>query len=391
MVTIRIAGLIRCTPPRPRNRGNGGNFAAVGSGAGPNILNLHFFGSGYSRRSFMTKIKSPRHSMVNPSSYPIISNLTKPSLLFFQRASISSSVSSSSSSSRMSRHPDFKTVEASRPDWDTSASFRLTKTADPKWTLGSGANDLEDASSSTSKKHVAIDPYEAGRPPIFNYKLLISAITPRPIGFLSTRSGSGSGSGEEGETLNLAPFSYFNVVSTDPALFTVGISSPLSRPKDTLRNLVANGECTINIISEHFIEAANATSIDAPPGCSEWDISGLTPVHDCETVHTPRVHEAVFSVECKVESIREFESRTTPGKKSGCLVVLEGLRFWVREDAINEERNLIAPDVLRPMSRLGGITYGRTLEAIELPRPVFEKELGMEGYEKLKKADESKI
>ncbi|KAI3336500.1 hypothetical protein HD806DRAFT_473887 [Xylariaceae sp. AK1471] len=363
---IRVAGMIRSTPPS--------HFAAS---AAAGIY-------GYWQRLLTTEIKSPRHRTLNPSSRSTIS--------FFAKVGPSSlPCASFSVSATMSRHPDFKTVEASRPDWDTSASFRYTKTADPNWTPGSGANNLEDTSSA-SKKHVAIDPYEPGRPSVFNYKLLISAITPRPIGFLSTRSGSGSGSGsDEKETLNLAPFSYFNVVCTDPALFAVGIASPLSRPKDTLRNLIANGECTVNIISEHFIEAANATSVDAPPGCSEWDISGLTPVRDCETVRTPRVHEAVFSVECKVESIREFESRTTPGKKSGCLVVLEGLRFWVREDAINEERNLVAPEVLRPMSRLGGITYGRTTEGLELPRPQFEKELGMDGYEKLKKANGSAL
>ncbi|KAJ1303661.1 hypothetical protein OPQ81_008089 [Rhizoctonia solani] len=66
------------------------------------------------------------------------------------------------------------------------------------------------------------------------------------------------------------------------------------------------------------------------------------------------------------------------------MAVLEGTRFWVREDAINEERNIIDPAVLRPMSRLGGITYGRTVEGIELPRPVFEKDVGgMEAYKKL--------
>ncbi|KAI0538975.1 FMN-binding split barrel [Xylaria digitata] len=283
----------------------------------------------------------------------------------------------------MSRHPDFKTVEASRPDWDTSASFRHTKTADPNWAFGGGASHL-DTSPTPSKKHVAIDPYEPGRPAVFNYKLLISGITPRPIGFVSTRSGKKEGDGDGGEeTFNLAPFSYFNVVSTDPPIFALGVSSPLSKPKDTLRHLVANCECTVNIISEHFTEAANATSIDAPTGCSEWTISGLTPVYDCETVRTPRVREAVFSVECRVDSIREFESRANPGKKSGCMVLLEGFRFWVREDAINTERNAIAPEILRPMSRLGGITYGRTTDAIELPRPVFERDLGAEGYEKL--------
>ena len=57
------------------------------------------------------------------------------------------------------------------------------------------------------------------------------------------------------------------------------------------------------------------------------------------------------------------------------LAIVEGVRFWVREDAINKERNLIDPGVLRPMSRLGGITYGRTTEGVELPRPDFaEKE-----------------
>ncbi|KAI0458577.1 FMN-binding split barrel [Xylaria acuta] len=287
----------------------------------------------------------------------------------------------------MSRHPDFKTMEALRPDWDASAVLRYTKTADPSWTPGSGANHLA-SSAPASRQHVAIDPYEDGRPATSNYKLLISAITPRPIGFVSTRSGRSGAEGdeeEEEETFNLAPFSYFNVVNTDPPIFSLGISSPLSKPKDTLRHLVANGECTVNIISEHFIEAANSTSIDAPTGCSEWVVSGLTPVHDCATVRTPRAREAVFSVECRVESIREFDSRARPGGKSGCMVLLEGLRFWVREDAVNEERSAVAADVLRPMSRLGGITYGRTTEIIELPRPVFERDLGMEAYEKLKK------
>ena len=70
---------------------------------------------------------------------------------------------------------------------------------------------------------------------------------------------------------------------------------------------------------------------------------------------------------------KEFESRATPGKKTGVLAIIEGTRFWAREDAINEDRNIIDPDVLRPVSRLGGITYGRTTELFELPRPDFEK------------------
>lgn len=275
-------------------------------------------------------------------------------------------------------HPDFKKVEASRPDWDRDATVRYTKTVAPDWAFGGGANGAYPAPAGA--RHVAIDPYEPGRPAPFNYKLLISSIVPRPIGFVSTR-----GTGDDPAT-NLAPFSYFNMVNHDPPLFVLGFASGLERPKDTLRNLSASGECTVNIISEGFVEAANATSVDAPYGASEWDVSGLTPVYDCKDVAAPRVGEAVFSVECRLESAREFQSRATPGKVTGTMVVLEGTRFWVREDAVNEERNLVDPAILRPISRLGGITYGRLTEAMELPRPVFAKDVGgMEGYDKLKK------
>ncbi|KAJ9149664.1 Nitrilotriacetate monooxygenase component b [Coniochaeta hoffmannii] len=284
-------------------------------------------------------------------------------------------------------HPDFKQVESSRPPFETTQTFHYTQTPQPNWSLGGGANTPPPPTTS----HVSIDPYEAGRPAGFNYKLLISAIVPRPIAFVSTRSADGA-------TTNLAPFSYFQMVAHDPPMFTIGFSSalhPEEKSKDTLRNLAATGECVINIISEHFVEAANSASVNAPYGVSEWDVSGLTPAYDCQTVKCARVREAVFSVEAKLESLKEFESRSQPGKKSGTLAVVEGTRFWVREDAINEERNIVDPAVLRPVSRLGGITYGRTTQAFELPRPDFEKDVGgvtaIEAVkQKKKEADEAK-
>ncbi|CAG8957328.1 hypothetical protein HYFRA_00010751 [Hymenoscyphus fraxineus] len=210
-----------------------------------------------------------------------------------------------------------------------------------------------------------IDPYEPGRPPVYNYKLMISGIVPRPIGFISTRSADGT-------STNLAPFSYFNMICHDPPLFTVGFAGGLDNCKDTLRNLLESKECCINIISEHFVEAANATSINAPYGESEWALSGLTPAK-CTGVKCDRVKEAVFSIEGRLESSREFESKKIEGKKTGVLCVVEGTRFWVREDAVNEERNLIDPAILKPISRLGGITYGRTIDALEIPRPDYEE------------------
>jgi Conserved protein/domain typically associated with flavoprotein oxygenases, DIM6/NTAB family len=153
-------------------------------------------------------------------------------------------------------------------------------------------------------------------------------------------------------------------------LFVVGFVGSLDKAKDTLRNIHETGECVINIVSEHFVEAANATAVSAPYGVSEWEISGLHQA-PCTTVKASRVKESILSIEGKQLESKEFESRTTPGKKTGVLMVIEATRFWVREDAINESKDVVDLDVLKPISRLGGVTYGRTTEVIEIPRPKF--------------------
>ncbi|KAK4227663.1 hypothetical protein QBC38DRAFT_509464 [Podospora fimiseda] len=265
-------------------------------------------------------------------------------------------------------HPDFKAVEASRPPFQPSSSFHYTQTPSPNWKFGSGAS----ISSPSSVQHRVINPYAADRPAHLNYKLLISTIIPRPIALVSTRS-------TDGKVTNLAPFSYFNTIGHDPPLFIIGFAST---HKDSLNLLKESGECTINIISEGFIEAANSTSVNAPLGVSEWEVSGLTEVYDCEEVKCARVKEAVFSIEGKLESVKEFESRSVKGKVGTTLVVVEGVRFWAREDGINEEGSLIDPGLLRAVGRLGGITYGRVGEGWELPRVDWGKDLGgSEGWE----------
>ena len=234
-------------------------------------------------------------------------------------------------------HPDFKKVEASRPDFDKSSQFRYTKTPDPSWKWGQGANQLL-SDADKAKSHIAIDPHQEGRANANNYKLLISAIVPRPVAFISSRSA-------DGKSTNLAPFSYFNMMNHDPPMFVVGFASSVEGAKDSLRNVLESKECVINIISEPYIEAANAASINAPYGASEWPVSGLTPAYDTETVKCARVKEAVFSLECKLDMVKEWDSRAKPGTKSGTMAVFEATRFWAREDALNEDKNLIDPAV----------------------------------------------
>lgn len=253
---------------------------------------------------------------------------------------------------------DFEKVQAGRPEFDHNAPIKVTKHPDPDWTYGQGARLSEDGKDLLG--HREIDPYASDRPMVNNYRLLISGIAPRPIGFVSTVS-------KDGETKNLAPFSYFQVIDHDPPMFIVGFSSRPGRVKDTYRNLKETGECVINTVSEGMMEAVNAASIDAPYGVSEWDVSGL---HEAPTttVKPSRVRESVLSVEGRVVDIKEFGDHQREGMSVAGVVLVKATRFWAREDAVDDEGSHIDLEKLRPVAQLGGISYGRITSTFELPR-----------------------
>ncbi|KAL5362224.1 hypothetical protein BJX96DRAFT_185863 [Aspergillus floccosus] len=261
------------------------------------------------------------------------------------------------------RFGDFDAVQATRPAFDHARPIEVTQSPHPRWDYGQGVPDNR---RSASKTHREIDPYAADRPMVNNYRLLVSGIAPRPIGFLSTASASGR--------KNLAPFSYFQVVDHDPPMFIVGFSSRPERVKDTFRNLKETREVVINTVSENMIEAVNATSIDAPYGVSEWEIAGL---HEAPTttVTPSRVRESVFSIEGRIVDIKEFEDHVQPGMSIASLVLIKATRFWVQEDAVNAEASHIDLEKLRPVGQLGGISYGRISSTFEQPRRRWDDEL----------------
>jgi len=103
------------------------------------------------------------------------------------------------------------------------------------------------------------------------YKIVAGAVVPRPIGLISTAAADGH--------FNVAPFSFFNVLSSDPPYLAVSMSKhvPDGRPKDTLRNILDTGEFVANIVSEDLAKAQDACSEDYPPEIDEFHVSGLTP------------------------------------------------------------------------------------------------------------------
>lgn len=141
------------------------------------------------------------------------------------------------------------------------------------------------STSASTAKHIPIDPYAADQTLVDNCKLLVSGIVPRPIAFVSKRS-------RDGKTENLAPFSFFQLVNVDPPIIALAVTSPIGAAKDTLHNLLDTGECVINIVSDGFIGAVYASSVNAPYGTSEWDINRMTPVYDTQTVSAPCLKES---------------------------------------------------------------------------------------------------
>ncbi|KAJ5785336.1 uncharacterized protein N7503_010548 [Penicillium pulvis] len=258
---------------------------------------------------------------------------------------------------------NFEEIESKRPNFDHEKPIEVTKSPYPNWKYGDG---VPDNGASLVQKHHEIDPYSPTRPMINNYRLLVSGIAPRPVGFISTVN-------EKGQK-NLSPFSYFQVIDHDPPMFIVGFSSRPGRVKDTYRNLKETGECVINTVSENMIEAVNASSIDAPYGVSEWDVSGL---HEAPstTVKPSRVAESVFSVEGKVVDIKEFADHQRPGMSIAATVLIKATRFWVKEGTTDEDYSHIDLDKLRPVAQLGGVSYGRVVSTFERPRSKWDVEV----------------
>ncbi len=201
---------------------------------------------------------------------------------------------------------------------------------------------------------MTIDPKEHSSRDI--YKLLIGAIVPRPIAFVSSMSPDG--------IRNLAPFSFFTVISANPPVicFAPLVRSADGSRKDTLKNIEATGEFAVNIVSEDFAEQMNMCSADFPPDVDEFAHSGLTPVPS-EHVKPPRVGESRFQMECRLMQIVHVSEKPL----GGSLVIGEVIRFHVRDELF---RNFaIDPDGLRAIGRMGGPTYTRTADRFDLVRP----------------------
>lgn len=186
------------------------------------------------------------------------------------------------------------------------------------------------------------------------YRFMISAIIPRPIAFVSTSDVTGR--------FNVAPFSYFAPLTSNPPLLGISINARGGAPKDTLANARATGDFVVNIVSEAILKPMVRTSGEWPADVDEFELAGLTPLAS-ERVRAPRVAESPVQFECRVE--REVPLGT------GTLLIGEIVLVHAADALVVD--GLVDPSLLKAVGRLGGDGYVVVRDVIREPRPVSFK------------------
>jgi flavin reductase (DIM6/NTAB) family NADH-FMN oxidoreductase RutF len=188
------------------------------------------------------------------------------------------------------------------------------------------------------------------------YRILVASIVPRPIAFVTTM--------DENGVTNLAPFSFFNGVSSNPPYVVFSVArTPQGEKKDTLRNVEKLREFVVNTAEEGFVDQVNAASEAFPYGISEIEKVGLN-VLPSTWVKPPRIAEAAIQMECRLEQIVEIGA-DEPGGAS--LVIGKVLGIHVADRVLTNGE--IDYEKLKPVARLGRDEWLRGGEVFRLRRP----------------------
>lgn len=184
------------------------------------------------------------------------------------------------------------------------------------------------------------------------YKILTGLVVPRPIAWVTSL--------DEGGRVNAAPFSFFNVLSSDPPLVGLGLEpAPGGGLKDTAANIKATGEFTVNMVSNALVEAMTVCAIPFPHGTDELVEAGLTAVPGFK-VACPRIKEARAALECRL-----FQLIALPTGRT--IVLGEVLAAHVEASIVNERLHVDA-NKLDTVGRMGGAAYATTRYLFDLDR-----------------------
>jgi flavin reductase (DIM6/NTAB) family NADH-FMN oxidoreductase RutF len=189
------------------------------------------------------------------------------------------------------------------------------------------------------------------------YKILIGSVVPRPIAFVATRSAAGRS--------NLAPFSFFNAVCSNPPTLAFSVIDRGLLQKDTSRNVGEHPEFIVHIVSEPIAEKMNVTSGEYGAHVDEFVEAGFTAVPGTR-VAVPRVREALVAMECRMTHHLRIGS-----KPPFCSHILGEVLHWHVDESVLLPSGRVDADVLRAVGRMGGSEYARTMDRFAIERPVI--------------------
>ncbi|MBB1079553.1 flavin reductase family protein [Limosilactobacillus sp. STM2_1] len=197
-----------------------------------------------------------------------------------------------------------------------------------------------------------------------NYKLLSGLIIPRTVAWVSTLN-------EDGESVNLAPFSFFSSVPSSRPLITLGIGeTQQGKPKDTVRNILREKEAIVQIPNENELQVLNKTAATLPYGESEVIKSHLQLVPS-NTIKTPAIADAPVRLETKLYKAIPVDNQDN--QQDAIILLMEVVDYLI-DDTIVDDRYHIDIKALNPIARLAGPNYGRLGEIYQLERPDYDSQ-----------------
>jgi len=186
------------------------------------------------------------------------------------------------------------------------------------------------------------------------YRLLVGAVVPRPIAWITTVSPSG--------VVNAAPFSCYTFVCNDPPMLAINIGRRDGQSKDTARYIRNSGEFVVNVVSENLLETMHATSAECGPEISEVEALKIAVVPSI-AVRPPRIAASPINLECHLDNVIEL------GRHRNELVFGRIVHFHVADSVC--ELGRIDSQKLKPVARLAGRRYARLGGIVNLPPPAL--------------------
>jgi flavin reductase (DIM6/NTAB) family NADH-FMN oxidoreductase RutF len=186
-----------------------------------------------------------------------------------------------------------------------------------------------------------------------SYKLLTNLVVPRPIAWITSINRAG--------TINLAPFSFFNAVGSDPLFVVIGIGRREDgSPKDTARNIQDTGTFVVNMVTEELLDAMNVSGADFPPDESEMTAAQLQAAPSLR-VPVPRLALSQASLECRLHQVHGLGANT--------LIIGEVVMFHVADHLVGPHLHI---NGFAPIGRMGSPSvYCRTTDRFDLPRLTY--------------------